>query len=714
MTAPIDDYRIYLDNTFQLAKTMSIKHEDAATLMNTGLMERYGKTSVDLNTPTSWKYYLNAAGEYHTTDTLMEVVSLDTLETIAFTKSNLYEHTATMAAYQYGTRYYQTLVQAYPDQENLILGILYPCNLYYAVGAPNGALLAYDTGLIEPQEATLLHDLEQWIQRYMARWHVRAFIHSDTLYAAAQIAGLYLQLVPVLLNLRLRRCKTAEAHSFHIKQYLASHGQLDRYWDFLTLKQALWLYRNVDTLQHYVGHQATLDLLIEHLLTDRYIPIADYTMKQLTDYDTDFYPAYEFVKKPLNGQYNMPRKDSFTLDELLLREQPLAPGNPSLAQEERQGIDLAFKTSVSGVVQTKDLESSLIDYTDAVPYKLTDVLLNHWLYFISVDRYPIVVNFRDPVTGDQRSLNSRSAFLYLVYLTAAQYGYPLETIPVLYANHVFRWPVLRLETSGQWGGRNRISQSEIQYWINRVPRLRSFYSRTAFFSWGQQAYALQHQHWYWISRIEHQTARAAAVQLIESLHHDPVIQLPEVGQSYPAWLAEHSLPEAHYTRSEFQLLIQTVFTAATGYRQDPTKSAMNIQKAMLGILKQLSSYSIQTLAQVNEKPVRLIEWASIRMGDSRVHLDALVALKSGIGPKRQQCEYTSRIALTTPKATVYTATAIRHGRSILTVENPIRIAHILHRRHYIPMARIHIQPETVPLEAAVIAYGLNHPSTLTA
>ena len=714
MAAPIDDYRLYLDSTFQLAKTMSIKHEDAATLMNTGLMERYGKISVDLNTPTSWKYYLNAAGEYHSTDTLMEVVSLDTLETIAFTKSNLYEHTATTAAYQYGTRYYQTLVQAYPDQENLILGILYPCNLYYAVSAPNGAILAYDTNLIEPQEATLLHDLEQWIQRYMARWHVRAFIHSDTLYAAAQVAGLYLQLVPMVLNLRLRRCKTPEAHSFHIRQYLASHGRLDRYWDFLSLKQALWLCRNLDSLQHYVGHQATLDVLIRHLLSDRYIPIADYTMKQLTSYDTDFYPAYEFVKKPLNGQYNMPRKDSFTLDELLLREQPLAPGNASLAAEERQGIDLAFKTSISGVVQTKDLESSLIDYTDAVPYKLTDVLLNHWLYFISVDRYPIVVNFRDPVTGDQRSLSSRNAFLYLVYLTAVQYGYALETIPELQANHVFRWPVLAVASHEQWGGRNRISRAEIQYWINRVPRLRSFYSRTAFFSWGQQAFGLQHQHWYWVSRIENQTARAEAEQLIEALHHDPVIRLPEVGQSYRAWLAEHSLPEANYTRSESQLLIQTVFTAATGYRKDPTKMAMNIQKAMLGILKQLSSYSIQTIAQVNEKPVRLIEWGSIRLGDSRVHLDARTSITTGIDPQHQQCRYSGRMALTMPKAHVYTAESIRYSRSVLAVDNPIRVAHILHRRQYIPMARIQIQPETLPLDAAVVAYGLNHPSTIIA
>jgi hypothetical protein len=57
-------------------------------------------------------------------------------------------------------------VQAYPDQENLILGILYPADLHYAVNAKNGAILSYPSELIEPQEATLVHELEGWIQRY--------------------------------------------------------------------------------------------------------------------------------------------------------------------------------------------------------------------------------------------------------------------------------------------------------------------------------------------------------------------------------------------------------------------------------------------------------------------------------------------------------------------------------------------------------------------
>jgi hypothetical protein len=231
------------------------------------------------------------------------------------------------------------------------------------------------------------------------------------------------------MNLWLKRCKTAEAHSFHIKQFLACRGRLDKYWDYYTLEQALYLYRNVDSLKHNVGQQTTLLELIEHLLSRRYIPIADYTMNQLTVFDQSLYPDYHFRKRSINGMYNMPRKDTFTLAEILKREAKLAPANAVVSVEEYSEIDLAFKTSISGVVQTKDLESSLIDYTDAVPYKLTDVLLNHWLYFISQDRYPVIVNFRDPITGEQRSLSSRAAYIYLVYLTYQQYGTPMPHYP---------------------------------------------------------------------------------------------------------------------------------------------------------------------------------------------------------------------------------------------------------------------------------------------
>jgi len=714
MATPIDEYRIYLDATVLLAKTLVIKSDDAATLMNTDLMERYGASSVDTTNPYSWKYYLNISGEYHDTDTLMTVISLDTLEEIPFTKGMLADHTATAAAYAYGSRYYHSLVQAYPDQENLIHGILYPANLTYAVEAQNGSIVALPEGWVEPQEATLLYELEQWIQRYLARWHVRAFIHSDTLYAAAQWGVMSMQLVPELLNLRLKRCHTPEAHSFHIRQYLAQHGRLDRYWDYMTLEQALFLYRNIRYLQHKVGQRTTLSMLIEAMLSKRYIPIADYTMNQLTVFDSDYYPSYHFRKQPINGSYNMPRKDTFTLDELLKREQMLAPGNANLSVEEWVGMDKAFKTSVSGVVQTKDMESSLIDYTDAVPWRLTDVLAQYWLYCVGQDRYPVLVNYRDPIVGESRSLTARAALIYAVYLTAYRYGIPLETIPNLQARRIVRpsgidRAVLRDGTTVRV-----VRDKDLQAILSTIPRFRTFYSKTAFYAWGLQLFQTEQRWWYSIARLEDMHQRAQVDWVVEQLHHDPMVILPESGMAYQTWLSEHNLPVATYSPTEVQLLIQTLFTAATGYRKDPTKSAANIQRAMLGILKQFSSYSIQTIAQVNVQPVRLIEWASIRTGHSRVQIDAKTPLTYGVYPQAIRTALRSHVAYDESTGPLRTVRSTKHGRTAMDLSSLVRASHTLYGQHVLMLPRFTIDTlRTIRVTDTpeVRTYALAHPST---
>ena len=126
-------YDVYLDSALQLAESIVIKSDESARAINEALTIKYGKSIVDELYPNTWKYYLNLAGEYHITDPVIEVTSLDTLEQIQFTKQNLEEHTATKKAYQYGSVLYKELVDRYPDLRQLILGVLYPVDLNTAI-----------------------------------------------------------------------------------------------------------------------------------------------------------------------------------------------------------------------------------------------------------------------------------------------------------------------------------------------------------------------------------------------------------------------------------------------------------------------------------------------------------------------------------------------------------------------------------------------------
>ena len=142
-------YSVYLDSIYALAATTVIKCEDAAVAINNGVTQLGVAVSAD---PTTWRYYLNICGLYHSTNSNITITSLDTLEQIAFTVENLQVHTNTALAYQYGTRYYNDLVSLYPDDQLLILGVLYPADMQKAIHSPDGTILSYPSYLVEEQE----------------------------------------------------------------------------------------------------------------------------------------------------------------------------------------------------------------------------------------------------------------------------------------------------------------------------------------------------------------------------------------------------------------------------------------------------------------------------------------------------------------------------------------------------------------------------------
>ena len=132
-------YQIYHESVVKLAATLVFKDEATCDYIN-DRMSAIGYR-VDSTDPYTWKYYLNLAGRYHTSDRMMYVTSMDTQEQIEFTVENLNIHRATWREYQYGSRHYKELLSRYPEQKMLILGILNPVNIEQAIQAPNHSIL---------------------------------------------------------------------------------------------------------------------------------------------------------------------------------------------------------------------------------------------------------------------------------------------------------------------------------------------------------------------------------------------------------------------------------------------------------------------------------------------------------------------------------------------------------------------------------------------
>lgn len=608
--------KLYLELNKTLIKTLVVKCTKSVNAINSFIKLKYGANSVDELNPRTWKYYLNISGDYHPLDTPMLITSLDTLEEIIFSKENLEIHSYTKEQYQYQSRYYYSLLDRYPDQEQLILGILYPVDIDKAIAAEDNSILGYPSHLVEPQELTLIQDLESYIKSYQLRWDVKAFALSHSLYAMTQRAIMFLNLVPKLMNLRLERCKTHEAHSFHIRQYLASHGGLDRFMPYMTLKQALYLYRNICYLERNSGKEEQFQILVDKFLTERYIPLSEFSVRHLNSFNEQYYPKLIVRRKAVNPRYNVPEQDYVALEALYEKERPLVYGNNSYLNINEASITRNFQNSISSIIQSKDLESSMVDYNDAVLDPLETVLLRQWVYMASHNLYNVVVNFKDPKTFESRSLYALDAFIYMNYVWCQSIGFDLTTIPN-YTN-------FKYVSANKPSINDLLSVVDTKFTdlrtlainlLARQPNIVNCSSTGNFFKLSYRVYEDAMYHWFVISTTEDLYKRGYVDNMVSRLYKVEEIVFPVQTYNMLDWLQLNNLPVYNFSYDEAQELVRNIFLAATGLTIDSSKILANIQKAMIAILEQLSSYSVQFIKDINDSKIKPLNWAAIRAGN---------------------------------------------------------------------------------------------------
>lgn len=633
-------YQIYINKVLQLAETILIKSEETAEALNRMVDDHiaiYGGEGTNTLDPTTWKYYLNISGEYHPIDEPMYVVSLDTLEKIKFSRENLYLHRATARGYAYGTRHYQELVAQYPQQEMLILGILYPVDIDEAIAAPDGKILGYAPGLVEPNEYSLVRKLQDWIDGYKKRWVNRQFGISDELYPATALGIMYLNLVPAILNLRLEACKTNEAHSFHVRQYLASHGLLDAYIDQMTTKQALFFYRNIAYIERNVGKRDIFNWLVEHIMTERSLPLAEYTMRHdLTNQPDELYPALTFRRTPVNMGYSSDLTDNITLRQILDKQDTLARDNGLYKPEVLPQIQEVMENSLSNVVQTKMLESSVIDHTNSSPYTMEDILLNHWLYLSASDRYTAFIGVTNPRTGERIPLTVKEAYTFLWYAFAKSIGIELTTVPEVLAKRVQRIPeppktyaslsaaAVTTDPNPPAGSVEDLMSIVDPEMVDRElavlalsmqPTIDNVISTEAFYELCQQIYAAAQMQRNLVASQEHCVVRGMVFGMISRIYSDNVVQLEAPNTAYAEWFNSRNINVDEFTSDDLRAMYKSLIEEATGMALSSTTSLADMQAAMIKMLTQLSSYSIQIVGQINSTEIKQTDWTAVRVGN---------------------------------------------------------------------------------------------------
>lgn len=237
---------------------------------------------------------------YSMFDELIVINSVDTKQPVPFTKKMLSsrQHQKTATLYKMPSRYYEKIRTRYSGQADLIKAIVYPVDsLVSCVNAPNYGLISCDlTQLKENERSSMYSCVCETLAVIQRRWDVPEFVYED-LYALSIQAKIWDILLLALMEQRVKNIRTSAAHEYHIWEYLKSKGY-DDYSDVLSLKQAVFLYRNFPYLLRNRGTERNLLLLAHKLLSDWDIVINHKNLLQQTSCDADSFLARHDHKYP--------------------------------------------------------------------------------------------------------------------------------------------------------------------------------------------------------------------------------------------------------------------------------------------------------------------------------------------------------------------------------------------------------------------------------
>ena len=613
--------QLYLDRTFDLAETIVVKSDYAASELNKHLPVAYAR-HFDPEDRRTWKYYLNIAGEYHASDEMMYVRSMDTLETIEFTKENLSLHRSTARSYQYNTRQYRELVVQYPQQEQLILGILYPCELNAAIEAEDYSILSYPPHLVEEYEYSLIPRLEAWIKRFVERWNNTQYRITDDLYEAAMLGIMHQHTITALLSLRLEAAKTDEVHSFYIKQYFASHGYLDRYLDSLNRKQILFLYRNLPWIMRNAGKDKTFRTLIEKLLVERNILLVSYRMTHdIADLVETLENLPRFKQVSENRITNVNEEIYALTNEILIKQDPLASENVDIRTFESTNIENEFRDSLSNRLQTKSLESNMYDYSDSGPYRLSEILLDHWVYLAANGRYNSYVQIVNPTTGLEFPLHVKDAYVLAQYILNYSNGYVLTKIPKFTVKRVQR--VIQPTTDELLSivDKERFDASYVADLTQHRPTINWLISSEAFYDLCKSIHLSVTYQRYVAAYHEDFRYRGQSQAMAALMYGSRECELADYpDQLYADWFQSRNIEIEDFLIPDIiDNTYNDIVNAVTGLDLGNNRSIKNIQFDMIKMMEQLSSYSVHYLRTINSSSIEIAGWPVVRPSEPVVH-----------------------------------------------------------------------------------------------
>ena len=427
----------YNKDNILLAKSVTVKLTDIAIAINKGLVKQHGlKIS---NNPKTWKYYMNLAGMRHETNSpvLVNVLELGEKQLLSKELLDTYNYTRTELL-KYGQTF-NNLIDEYPEDIMFIKGCLHPVDMDVAIKAKEGTILSYNHTFVEAPEFSLMRELQVHVYDFLSRWHIKEYTLVEDLYLPVLIGNLYNSIVLKIMNIRLEKTHTNEAHSFHLEHYFRSNLNLWTSISIVNDETKYWLYKNLGWLIRNIGRQEAFDTVIKQILNNNNVGIGRYQLRKpnnkINTKKDIMLPTFTntpliFNNIGLNSYYSTSRNSSITLDTILNKELNLENiKEEDMDTQTRYRNNTIVETSIEKINNTyrdnqltKVLEISTYHLFKRHGLDLFKLLLDYFVSLTIDKKINYLAEFVDPNDNQNYILTAENAILFIIKMLLSATG----------------------------------------------------------------------------------------------------------------------------------------------------------------------------------------------------------------------------------------------------------------------------------------------------
>lgn len=589
----------FITQIISLTKSIVIKIEDMAIKENI-LLRKYGYDVSD--NKREWRYYLNLSGEYHASDEIMYVTSLDNGEEIVFNKDNLLLHPITKRYYLSMGYRYDILIKKYSGQIDLINGILNPIDMDKAIEAENYKILRYNSSYVQDNEHSLITYLNNWIYSQFVTYMSSEYKFTDDLFLTAFIAEIYSKIPAVIFNNRLKVVHTWEAHDFHIWSHINGHGDFNKYKKYLNEYQKFWLYKNISYLKKHSGKTDTLNMLIQNILTVRNIPLCSYdlicdTSKMLEN----GLAATLFKKLPVNYDLEIDDVDAIKEPSYLInKEIPLATNNSQVKAMYLNEIVNSNKILEHSSLPSKIFESEMTDFSNSNFETLIRILLWESIYLAKHDIYSTVVDVKDPVNGKKFKLPVKDAITLWSILTDNAYSYYDKDYYTKYIPHLYYYKCFKVNPP-QWtelrkfGGVEYLPDELLQDIVKLTVEYENILSPEYLYLKSEEVFNVIWKYKKMYSRFHDFIKQESIFAATEEMFDNGICTLTDFTLK-EQFLNDIGMDISEYTYDDLTYLAWDIFVSFTGWDLFERTTLSDIQTNLIELMLKLSSYSIHVIS----------------------------------------------------------------------------------------------------------------------